>query len=98
MDKYWLIAPYLNQEKTLKAIAEETGITKRTLHNWINKYNHFGLRGLIRKGRTVAQYKPYKQPSNEAPTRNELKRQRNLINSFSSSVRLSFLLNSNNWN
>ena len=52
MDKYWLIAPYLNQEKTLKAIAEETGITKRTLHNWINKYNHFGLRGLIRKGRT----------------------------------------------
>lgn len=51
MDKYWLIAPYLNQEKSLKSIAEETKISKRTLHNWISKYEQFGLKGLIRKSR-----------------------------------------------
>ncbi len=51
LDKYWLIAPYLNQEKSLKSIAEETNITKRTLQNWISKYEQFGLKGLIRKSR-----------------------------------------------
>ncbi|WP_051428437.1 Mu transposase C-terminal domain-containing protein [Bacillus sp. J33] len=50
--KYRLIAPYLNHEKSLKTIVEESGISKRTLQYWINKYHQSGLKGLIRKNRT----------------------------------------------
>ncbi|WP_249871616.1 Mu transposase C-terminal domain-containing protein [Oceanobacillus saliphilus] len=52
MNKYKLISPYLNHEKNLKTIAEESGVSKRTLQYWIGKYQQFGLIGLIRKNRT----------------------------------------------
>ncbi len=52
MEKYRLIEPYINREKNLKAIAEESGVSKRTLHYWVSKYQQFGLIGLIRKSRT----------------------------------------------
>src|SRR5699024_12864410 len=52
MNKYNLIAPYLNHEKNLKTIAQESGVSKRTLQYWISKYQQFGLIGLIRKNRT----------------------------------------------
>lgn len=51
MNKYRLIAPYLNYEKNLKTIAEESGVSKRTLQYWISKYQQFGLIGLVRKSR-----------------------------------------------
>lgn len=54
MAKYHVIAPYLISEKTLTAITEETGISKRTLQYWIRDYNQFGLKGLIRKTRSDA--------------------------------------------
>ena len=47
MNKYNLIAPYLNYEKNLKTIAQESGVSKRTLQYWISKYQQFGLIGLI---------------------------------------------------
>ena len=50
--KYKIIAPYLNKEKTLTVIIEETGIAKRTLQYWIRDYKKFGLKGLIRKTRS----------------------------------------------
>ncbi|MER2109218.1 MAG: helix-turn-helix domain-containing protein [Solibacillus sp.] len=50
--KYKMIAPYLNKEKTLTVIIEETGISKRTLQYWVRDYKKFGLRGLIRKTRS----------------------------------------------
>jgi len=50
MNKYTLIAPYLNHEKNLKTIAKESGVSKRTLQYWIGKYQQFGLIGLVRKG------------------------------------------------
>lgn len=52
MNKYSLIAPYLNHEKNLRTITEESGVSKRTLLYWISKYKEFGLVGLIRKSRT----------------------------------------------
>jgi putative transposase len=52
MDKYKLIDQYLNNEKSLKTIAEEAGILIRTLQYWISQYQQFGLKGLIRKSRT----------------------------------------------
>nr|WP_257644696.1 DDE-type integrase/transposase/recombinase [Listeria monocytogenes] len=52
MEKYRLIEPYINREKNLKTIAEESGVSKRTLHYWVSKYQQFGLIGLIRKSRT----------------------------------------------
>jgi putative transposase len=53
-EKYKVIAPYLQNEKTLTVITEETGIAKRTLQYWIRDYKQFGLKGLIRKTRSDA--------------------------------------------
>ncbi|MFX4042212.1 Mu transposase C-terminal domain-containing protein [Enterococcus faecalis] len=51
MDKYRLIAPYLNREKSLRAVAEDSDVSKRTLQHWVSQYEQFGLVGLIRKRR-----------------------------------------------
>ncbi|WP_210142226.1 helix-turn-helix domain-containing protein, partial [Staphylococcus sp. GDY8P57P] len=51
MDKYRLIAPYLNREKSLRAVAEDSDVSKRTLQYWVSQYEQFGLVGLIRKRR-----------------------------------------------
>ncbi|CAK6473781.1 Mu transposase C-terminal domain-containing protein [Peribacillus castrilensis] len=53
-EKYKVIAPYLQNEKTLTVLTEETGIAKRTLQYWIRDYKQFGLKGLIRKTRNDA--------------------------------------------
>lgn len=52
MAKYQIIAPYLHFKKTLTSIANETGIAKRTLHYWVQGYDQYGLKGLIRKTRS----------------------------------------------
>ncbi|MGO4937492.1 helix-turn-helix domain-containing protein [Fundicoccus sp. Sow4_H7] len=49
MDKYRVIAPYLNHEESLKNITEESGFPKRTLYHWINQHRQSGLKGLVRK-------------------------------------------------
>lgn len=49
MDKYRVIAPYLNHEESLKNITEESGIPKRTLYHWINQHRQSGIKGLVRK-------------------------------------------------
>ncbi len=51
MDKYRLIAPYLNRDKSLRAVAEDSDVSKRTLQYWVSQYEQFGLVGLIRKRR-----------------------------------------------
>lgn len=43
MDKYRLIAPYLNREKSLRAVAEDSDVSKRTLQYWVSQYEQFGL-------------------------------------------------------
>lgn len=54
MAKYHIIAPYLHSRKRLTSIAAETGIAKRTLHYWVQGYDQYGLKGLIRKIRMDA--------------------------------------------
>lgn len=52
MKKYKIIEPYLNKQETIKEIAIKNKIPTRTLYRWVQKYEHDGLVGLIRKTRT----------------------------------------------
>lgn len=52
MKKYKIIEPYLNKQETIKEIAIENKIPTRTLYRWVQKYEHDGLVGLIRRTRT----------------------------------------------
>lgn len=49
--KYQIIEPYLNAEKTLKLVAENKSIPVRTLGLWVKKYREQGLVGLARQSR-----------------------------------------------
>ncbi|EPH84153.1 hypothetical protein IGL14_002697 [Enterococcus sp. DIV1938] len=52
MKKYKIIEPYLNKQETIKEISIKNKIPIRTLYRWVQKYEHDGLVGLIRKTRT----------------------------------------------
>lgn len=52
MKKYKIIEPYLNKQETIKEIAIKNKVPTRTLYRWVQKYEHDGLVGLIRKTRT----------------------------------------------
>lgn len=52
MKKYKIIEPYLNKQETIKEIAIKNKVSTRTLYRWVQKYEHDGLVGLIRKIRT----------------------------------------------
>ena len=49
--KYRLIEPYLNNEQTLKLVAQNKSIPVRTLGLWVKKYREQGLIGLARRSR-----------------------------------------------
>ena len=49
--KYKIIEPYLNDEQTLKVVAENKSIPVRTLGLWVKKYREQGLVGLARQSR-----------------------------------------------
>lgn len=49
--KYKIIEPYINDEQTLKVIAENKSIPVRTLGLWVKKYREQGLVGLARQSR-----------------------------------------------
>ncbi len=50
-DKYKIIEPYINNQGTLKEIAQRNTIPRRTLSSWVNKYKEYGLVGLFRQVR-----------------------------------------------
>jgi putative transposase len=54
MNKYNIIAPFLDGKKTLMSISQKNGISRRTLQYWIRHYEQSGLKGLIRKTRCDA--------------------------------------------
>jgi len=49
--KYKIIEPYINDEQTLKVLAEKKSIPIRTLGLWVKKYRSHGLVGLARQSR-----------------------------------------------
>jgi len=49
--KYKIIEPYINDEQTLKTVAENKSIPVRTLGLWVKKYREQGLVGLARRSR-----------------------------------------------
>lgn len=51
IQKYKIIEPYLNDEQTLKLVAENKSISIRTLGLWVKKYREQGLLGLARRTR-----------------------------------------------
>lgn len=41
----------LEQDRTLRSVTDEAGVSFRTLQRWVAQYRRFGLVGLVRKGR-----------------------------------------------
>ena len=56
-EKYKIIKPVLNMEKSRHDITKETGLNNGKINNWIKKYREFGMNGLINK----KAWKPIKQ-------------------------------------
>lgn len=52
LDKYKLLEPFLNGEKTLQHVCKENQLALRTASTWVALYREFGLSGLARKSRT----------------------------------------------
>jgi putative transposase len=50
-EKYKIIAPYVNNSRSLKSISKESSIPLRTLTLWVKKFKSSGLVGLARKNR-----------------------------------------------
>src|SRR5260370_42249754 len=51
LERFQIIQPCLEQDRSLSVIAKEAGIPYRTVHRWISRYRQFGLAGLARKPR-----------------------------------------------
>lgn len=52
MKKYEIIKPHILEQKSISYVSKEKNIPIRTLQLWIQKYNHDGLKGLVRKERS----------------------------------------------
>ena len=51
LERFRIIQPYLQQDKSLNVIARKAGIPYRTIHRWLSRYRRFGLAALARKAR-----------------------------------------------
>jgi putative transposase len=51
LERFRIIQPCLEQDRSLSVIAKEAGIPYRTVHRWMGRYRRFGLAGLVRKRR-----------------------------------------------
>ena len=49
--RYRLLQPHLEHDRTLRSVADEAGVSFRTLQRWVAQYHRSGLVGLVRKGR-----------------------------------------------
>ena len=54
LSRYRLLRPHLEQDRTLRSVAEEAGVPFRTLQRWVGQYRQSGLVGLVRKRREDA--------------------------------------------
>jgi len=50
-ERFRIIQPCLEQDRSLSLIARQAGIPYRTTHRWMSRYRRFGLAGLARKPR-----------------------------------------------
>ena len=50
-ERFQIIQPHLEQEKSLRAVAHEANISYRTAQRWVAQYRRFGLVALARKPR-----------------------------------------------
>jgi putative transposase len=51
LDRFRLLQPHLEQNRSLKSVALAAGIPYRTAHRWLTQYRMFGLAALARKAR-----------------------------------------------
>jgi putative transposase len=51
LERFRIIQPCLEQDRSPSVIAKQSGIPYRTVHRWISRYRQFGLAGLARKAR-----------------------------------------------
>ena len=50
-ERFRIIQPHLEQDRSLSLIAMTTNIPYRTIHRWLTRYRRFGLAALARKAR-----------------------------------------------
>jgi len=51
LERFRIIQPHLEHDRSLSLIARKTKIPYRTLHRWLTRYRRFGLAALARKAR-----------------------------------------------
>jgi putative transposase len=51
LERFRIIQPYLEEDRSLSVIARKARISYRTIHRWLTRYRRFGLAALARKGR-----------------------------------------------
>ena len=51
LERFRIIQPYLEQDRSLSVIARNAGIPYRTIHRWLTRYRRSGLAALARKAR-----------------------------------------------
>ena len=67
-EKYKIIKPVLNMERSTHDITKETGLSNGMINNWIKKYREFGMNGLINKkkpGNPLSKYSNKKKLTKE---------------------------------
>ncbi len=63
-DKYRLIKPALDLEKSTHAVTRETGLSNGMINNWIKKYRELGMKGLENKKRPGNPLTKYQKKKN----------------------------------
>jgi hypothetical protein len=51
LERFRLLVPHLEGERTLRSVAFEAGVPFRTAQRWVERYRKSGLAALARKGR-----------------------------------------------
>jgi putative transposase len=51
LDRFRLLQPHFEQNRSLRSVAYEAGIPYRTAQRWVARYQQFGLGALVRKRR-----------------------------------------------
>ena len=51
MSRFRVLQPHLEQNKSLRIVAEEAGLAFRTVQRWVAQYRTFGLAAVVRKAR-----------------------------------------------
>jgi putative transposase len=51
LNRFHLLQPHFEQNRSLRAVADEAGIPYRTAQRWVARYQQFGLGALVRKRR-----------------------------------------------